>query len=92
MKSKLVILCILLLLIPLGIGFAQSTDRFDVRGYIFLSGGSANSSSYNTNRVIGLPAAGESTSASYVIRSGFLSASQQTAAAQETIWLPHINK
>ena len=92
MKTKLILMALLLLLIPLGIGFAQSTKNFELRRFTLSSGGESTSTNYTVDSVIGQPLAKSSQSDNYVVISGFAPAFQQSAGPGTTIWLPLVRR
>ncbi len=92
MKQKLIILAFLLLLIPLGISFAQSSGSYINQRFALFSGDSADSDSYSITNVVGQPAAGSSQSDSYTITSGFIPVLQHGGADGSTIWLPVVSR
>lgn len=83
-RRKLLLLA-LLLLISVGIVVAQSSANFTLHRAVLLSGGAAESASYEVKSVIGQPATGLVNDANYQVSAGFLQ-----PGFGNTVWLPMI--
>ena len=87
LKRKLLLLTLLLLLISVGIVVAQSSANFTLHRTVLLSGGAAESTSYQVKSGIGQPATGLVNGANYQVSTGFFQ-----PGSQHTVWLPMIVK
>lgn len=91
-QRKLLILALVLLLLPVGIGVAQSSSNFVMQRFAMIGGGSADSANYMVTSVIGQPVTAVVDSSDYQVSAGFLIPRQRDSVLEEKIWLPMIFK
>ncbi len=90
-QRKLYFLVLVLLLISVGIVVAQSSNNFTLERFVTMSGGTADSTNYKVDSVIGQPATDVVVSSSYKVSGGFLYPTGPGSGTVRKVWLPVIS-
>jgi hypothetical protein len=84
-KRKFLFIALVLLLISVGVVFAQSSPNYQIQRFSLTSGGVSESAHYKVDAVIGQPATGNISGANHIVSAGFL---YRSFGSKHTVNLP----
>ena len=89
-KVSRLLLILMLVMIPAGIGFSQFSSSYSVQQVALTSGGLSSSTSYKAVAAVGQPAVDVVSSSSYQVSAGFLQTQIGETEKEYELWIPII--